>query len=89
MLFPSVDFDLMLFTTEMGHERPKQISIIVSNVAAIFFLLFFFTCSVILLKNMNVKYIIVKPECLITFIGVIIIALSIKLLGGNNHELCI
>ena len=59
MLFPSVDFDLMLFTTEMGHERPKHISIIVSNVVAIFFLLFFFTCSVILLKNMNVKYIIV------------------------------
>ena len=34
-----------------------------------------------------VKYIIVKPECLIAPIGLVIITLSIMLLGGKNNEL--
>ena len=36
-----------------------------------------------------VKYIIVKPECLIAPIGLIIITMTIMLLGGNNNELCL
>ena len=34
-----------------------------------------------------VKYIIVRPECLIAPIGLFIITLSIMLLGGKNNEL--
>ena len=36
-----------------------------------------------------VKYIINKPECIMAVIGIVIIFISIKLLGGNNNELCI
>ncbi len=34
-----------------------------------------------------VKYIIVRPECLITLLGIIIICISITLFGGNKNEL--
>lgn len=34
-----------------------------------------------------VKYIIVRPECLIAPIGLLIITLSIIFLGGRNNEL--
>lgn len=36
-----------------------------------------------------VKYIIVKPECIMAPIGIIIIVLSITIFGGIRDELCL
>lgn len=34
-----------------------------------------------------VKYIVVRPECLVAPIGLLIVTLSIMFLGGKNNEL--
>lgn len=45
-LFPFVDLDVMLLYTEIGHEMPKHISIILSNIDCILFFLFRFLFTV-------------------------------------------